>query len=45
MANRENRGEGRKAWTAPELRRLNAGSAEQGNAQVADGGNPAAARS
>ena len=36
---------GRKAWKAPELRRLQAGSAEAGTAQVADGGNPQAARS
>ena len=36
---------GRKAWKAPELRRLQAGSAEAGTAQVADGGNPGVARS
>ena len=37
--------EGLKAWKAPELRRLRAGAAEAGTAQVADGGNPGASRS
>ena len=36
---------GRKAWKAPELRRLSAGSAEQGNATIADGGAPSTPRS
>ena len=46
MANNvELRTEARKAWKAPELRRLRAGSAEQGTATVADGGSPSAARS
>ncbi len=46
MANNvEVKNEGRKAWKAPELRRLRAGSAEAGTATVADGGSPTAARS
>jgi len=36
---------GRKAWKAPELRRLSAGSAEQGSGTIADGGAPATPRS
>ncbi len=43
--NSEVKNGGRKAWTAPELRRLRAGSAEAGTAQVADGGAPGQARS
>ena len=35
----------RKAWTAPTLRRLSAGSAEGGQGQVGDGGQPGANRS
>ena len=46
MANKtEMKKEGRKAWTAPELRRLRAGSAEQGTASFPDGGGPGNARS
>jgi hypothetical protein len=46
MANSvENKSEARKAWAAPELRRMSAGSAEQGNGQIADGGAPATPRS
>ena len=45
MADRVNEKKGLKAWSAPELRRLRAGSAEQGSAQIADGGPPATARS
>jgi hypothetical protein len=41
----EIKNEARKAWTAPELRRLSAGSAEQGNGQIADGGAPSTPRS
>jgi hypothetical protein len=42
MANQNKNGtEGRKAWLAPELRRLNAGAAEAGGGQeVPDGGDP-----
>lgn len=41
MADREVRNEGRKAWVAPELRRLRAGAAENGGANnIPDGGNP-----
>ncbi len=37
----ENGAEGRKAWLAPELRRLRAGAAEQGGTQnIPDGGDP-----
>ncbi len=36
---------GRKAWKAPELRRLQAGAAEQGSGTVADGGAPETPRS
>lgn len=45
MADREMRKEERKTWSAPELRRLRAGSAEAGSATVADGGPPGSARS
>jgi len=45
MVDREVHKEGRKTWSAPELRRLRAGSAEAGSATVADGGAPGAARS
>lgn len=45
MRNVEMKNAGRKSWKAPELRRLRAGSAEQGNAQIADGGAPATPRS
>ena len=39
--NSEMNNEGRKAWKAPELRRLSAGSAEaSGGQQVPDGGDP-----
>jgi|GEM_PF-5871757 len=41
----EIKNEARKAWTAPELRRLDAGSAEQGNGQIADGAAPSNPRS
>jgi len=38
--------EGRKAWLAPELRRLSAGAAETGGTQnIPDGGPPGNARS
>ena len=38
--------EGRKAWTAPELRRLRAGAAEtSGTQNIPDGGPPGNARS
>jgi hypothetical protein len=38
--------EGRKAWLAPELKRLRAGAAETGGAQnIPDGGPPGNARS
>jgi hypothetical protein len=38
--------EGRKAWQAPELRRLNAGAAEaQTSGTLGDGGGPGASRS
>ncbi len=42
MANNvETKKEGRKAWVAPELRRLRAGAAEAGGGQVVpDGGDP-----
>jgi hypothetical protein len=42
MANKiEVRSEGRKAWVAPELRRLRAGAAEAGGGEVIpDGGDP-----
>lgn len=45
MADRKVAKEGRKPWSAPELRRLEAGSAEQGSGIVADGGAPASPRS
>jgi hypothetical protein len=45
MSNREVQKEGLKSWSAPELRRLEAGSAEQGSGVVADGGAPANPRS
>ncbi len=45
MADRVNLVEMRKAWQAPELRRLRAGSAEQGTGSVPDGGAPGNARS
>jgi hypothetical protein len=35
----------RKAWTAPTLRRLSAGSAEAGGGTFGDGGNPGSNRS
>ena len=35
----------RKAWTAPTLRRLSAGSAEGGSGTLGDGGLPGANRS
>jgi hypothetical protein len=41
----EIKNEARKSWTAPELRRLDAGSAEQGRGNIADGGAPATPRS
>ena len=37
--------EGRKAWLAPELRRLRAGAAEFGTGTIPDGGGPGNARS
>jgi hypothetical protein len=37
--------EGRKAWAAPELRRLSAGSAEARTGTLGDGGGPGANRS
>ncbi len=38
--------EGRKAWLAPELKRLRAGAAEaNGTQNIPDGGNPTNARS
>lgn len=44
MSNREEvkniPAEARRAWTAPSLRRISAGSAENGGADVADGGLP-----
>jgi hypothetical protein len=45
MVDREVRNEERKAWSAPELRRLRAGAAEQGSGTFADGGLPASPRS
>ena len=45
MSNFEIQNEGRKAWSAPELRRLQAGAAEQGSATIADGGPVATPRS
>jgi hypothetical protein len=45
MVNREVRKEERKTWSAPELRRLRAGAAEQGTGTFADGGDPATPRS
>ena len=46
MANNvETRNAERKAWKAPELRRLRAGSAEQGTGTVGDGGGPGVSRS
>ena len=46
MANNiETKKAARKAWAAPELRRLSAGSAEAGNGTIADGGAPTAPRS
>ncbi len=42
----KNGAEGRKAWLAPEFKRLNAGAAEQGGTQnIPDGGGPGNARS
>jgi hypothetical protein len=41
MADREFQNEARKVWTSPELRRLRAGSAENGGTQnIPDGGDP-----
>ncbi len=37
--------EGRKAWLAPELKRLRAGAAEAGQGTIGDGGGPGASRS
>jgi hypothetical protein len=45
MKNFEIKNAERKAWNAPELRRLRAGSAEQGQGQVADGAAPSNPRS
>lgn len=45
MADRVNGTEVRKAWAAPELRRLRAGSAESGSGTIPDGGSPASPRS
>lgn len=46
MADREFRNEGRKAWAAPEVKRLHAGAAESGGTQqIPDGGHPTNARS
>ena len=45
MVQREVRKEERKTWSAPELRRLRAGAAEQGQGTFADGGLPANPRS
>ncbi len=36
---------GRKAWLAPELKRLRAGAAEFGSGTLGDGGGPGNARS
>ena len=45
MSNFEYRDEGRKAWIAPEIRQLRAGSAEAGSGTIPDGGPPASPRS
>ena len=45
MVDREVRKEERKTWSAPELRRLRAGAAEQGQGTFADGGAPTNPRS
>lgn len=45
MVDREVRKEERKTWSAPELRRLRAGAAEQGQGTFADGGGPTNPRS
>jgi len=46
MANNNNlKNEERMAWSAPQIRRLRAGAAEQGSGPVADGGPTTAPRS
>ncbi len=41
----QNGAEGRKAWLAPEFKRLRAGAAEAGQGTIGDTGGPGASRS